>query len=115
MNRLHARGGVPLRICTGANQEWALDFVHSGGASGRTIRVLSAEDAYARECLALEVDTSFANRRITRVLRRRSQRMGGRRRFPAKTERNSRAGICRLGQWKDESNYDTSRQGSRRS
>ena len=32
------------------------------------IRVLSVVDAYTRECLALEVDTSFASRRVTRVL-----------------------------------------------
>jgi putative transposase len=30
--------------------------------------VLSVVDAYTRECLALEVDTSFAGRRVTRVL-----------------------------------------------
>ena len=53
---------------TAANQEWALDFVHDAVASGRTIRVLSVVDAYTRECLALEVDTSFASRRVTRVL-----------------------------------------------
>jgi putative transposase len=35
---------------------------------GRAIRVLSVMDAYTRECLALEVDTSFASRRGTRVL-----------------------------------------------
>jgi hypothetical protein len=35
---------------------------------GRAIRVLSVVDAYTRECLALEVDTSFASRRVTRVL-----------------------------------------------
>jgi putative transposase len=63
-----ARAGVPLRVCTAANQEWALDFVHDAVASGRTIRVLSVEDAYTRQCLALEVDTSFASRRVTRVL-----------------------------------------------
>lgn len=34
----------------------------------RTIRVLSVMDAYTRECLALEVGTSFASRRVTRVL-----------------------------------------------
>jgi putative transposase len=62
------RAGVPLRVCTAANQEWALDFVHDAVASGRTIRVLSVADAYTRECLALEVDTSFASRRVTRVL-----------------------------------------------
>ena len=55
-------------VLTAANQEWALDFVHDGVASGRVMRVLSVMDAYTRECLALEVDTSFASRRVTRVL-----------------------------------------------
>ena len=63
-----ARVSRPLRQCTAANQEWALDFVHDAIAAGRTIRVLSIVDAYTRECLALEVDTSFAGRRVTRVL-----------------------------------------------
>lgn len=62
------RVGQPLRSRTGANQEWALDFVHDAVECGRTIRVLSVVDAYTRECLALEVDTSFASRRVTRVL-----------------------------------------------
>jgi putative transposase len=62
------RVGRPLVPRTAANQEWALDFVHDAVACGRTIRVLSIVDAYTRECLALEVDTSFASRRVTRVL-----------------------------------------------
>jgi putative transposase len=62
------RVGRPLQICTAANQEWALDFAHDAVACGRAIRVLSVVDAYTRECLALEVDTSFASRRVTRVL-----------------------------------------------
>src|SRR5579863_8172970 len=62
------RAGQPLRACNAANQEWALDFVHDAVESGRAIRVLSVVDAYTRECLALEVDTSFASRRVTRVL-----------------------------------------------
>jgi len=62
------RVGQPLRAWTAANQEWALDFVHDAVESGRAIRVLSVVDAYTRECLALEVDTSFASRRVTRVL-----------------------------------------------
>ena len=56
------RVGQPLRQWTAANQEWALDFVHDAVACGRTIRILSVVDAYTRECLALEVDTSFASR-----------------------------------------------------
>ncbi len=55
------REGRPL-------EEWALDFVHDAVECGRAIRVLSVVDAYTRECLALEVDTSFASRRVTRVL-----------------------------------------------
>ena len=62
------REGRPLLARTSANQEWALDFVHDAVECGRTIRVLSIVDAYTRECLALEVDTSFASRRVTRVL-----------------------------------------------
>ena len=62
------RSGVPLRQLTAANQEWALDFVHDLVAEGRAIRVLSVVDAFTRECLALEVDTGFASRRVTRVL-----------------------------------------------
>jgi putative transposase len=58
----------PLRQHTAANQEWALDFVHDALAAGRSIRVLSVVDGYTRECLALEADTSFASRRVTRVL-----------------------------------------------
>ncbi len=62
------REGKPLLVRTSANHEWALDFVHDAVECGRTIRVLSVVDAYTRECLALEVDTSFASRRVTRVL-----------------------------------------------
>ena len=62
------RVGQPLRAWTTANQEWALDFLHDAVESGRAIRVLSVVDAYTRECLALEVDTRFASRRVTRVL-----------------------------------------------
>jgi putative transposase len=62
------RSGPAQSVLTGRNQEWALDFVHDAVESGRAIRVLSVVDVYTRECLALEVDTSFASRRVTRVL-----------------------------------------------
>jgi len=58
----------PLRQYRVADQEWALDFVHAAMTAGRPIRILSIVDAYTRECLALEVDTSFASRRMKRVL-----------------------------------------------
>jgi putative transposase len=42
--------------------------VHERIASGRSIRVLAVVDTFTRECLALQVETSFASRRGTRVL-----------------------------------------------
>ena len=55
-------------VLTAANQRWALDFAHDGVEGGRAIRVLAVVDCYTRECLALEVDTSFPSKRLTRVL-----------------------------------------------
>jgi hypothetical protein len=46
----------------------AQEVKHLREENGRAIRVLSVVDAYKPECLALEVDTSFASRRVTRVL-----------------------------------------------
>jgi len=62
------RQGQPLVARTAPNQEWALDFVHDRTEHGRTLRWLIVGDAYTREGLALEVDTSFPSRRVTRVL-----------------------------------------------
>ena len=55
---------------TEANQEWAMDFIVDGLATGRMVRILSVVDAYTRECLALEADTSLGSGRVTRVLER---------------------------------------------
>jgi len=62
------REGSPQPTLTAANQEWAVDFAHDALANGRAIRVLTVEDEYTRESLALPVDTSFASRRVTREL-----------------------------------------------
>jgi len=50
------------------NQEWALDFVADRLETGRGIRVLTIVDAFTRECLGLDVDTSLSSRRVTRTL-----------------------------------------------
>jgi putative transposase len=55
---------------TRANQEWAMDFIVDGLATGRMVRILSVVDAYTRECLALEADSSLGSGRVTRVLER---------------------------------------------
>ena len=94
------REGKPLVVRTSANQEWALDFVHDAVECGRTIRVLSVVDAYTRECLALEVDTSFASRRVTRVLGSNSSETrtaGGN--LAATMSRSSPVGIFWRGAW----------------
>src|SRR5579862_2773346 len=39
------------------NQEWAIDFVADGLATGRGLRILTVVDSFTRECPAMEVDT----------------------------------------------------------
>jgi putative transposase len=62
------RSGTAAIAATKANEQWSLDFVADGLATGRAIRVLTVVDTYTRECLAIEVDTSFPSPRVTRVL-----------------------------------------------
>lgn len=48
-----------------SNQEWALDFACDTLGNGRAIRILAVVDAFTRENLSLEVDTSLSSRRVT--------------------------------------------------
>jgi putative transposase len=59
-----------------ANQEWALDFACDALATGRGVRVLAVVDAFTRECLSLEVDTSLSSQRVTRALEAVIERRG---------------------------------------
>jgi len=59
-----------------SNQEWALDFACDTLATGRGIRVLAIVDAFTRENLSLEVDTSLSSRRVTRALEAVVERRG---------------------------------------
>lgn len=47
-----------------------MDFIVDGLANGRMVRILSVVDAFTRECLALEADTSLGSGRVIRVLER---------------------------------------------
>ena len=58
----------PRPALTAPNQEWSIDFASDVTASGRRLRVLSVIDSFTKQSLALEVDTSFPSRRVTRVL-----------------------------------------------
>ena len=72
--RKHLRRTLqPRPVLTAPNQEWALDFASDVTAAGQRFRVLGVIDSFTRQCLALEVATSFPSRRMTRVLERRSQ------------------------------------------
>jgi putative transposase len=51
---------APLRV----NETWTMAFLQNALASGRKVRTLSIEDAYTREMLAIEVDTSLPSQRI---------------------------------------------------
>jgi putative transposase len=53
-----------------------LDFACDTLATGRGIRVLAVVDAFTRENLSLEVDTSLSSRRVTRSLEGVIQRRG---------------------------------------
>ena len=62
------RSYTPPAVLSSPNQEWAIDFASDVTAGGTRLRVLSVVDAFTRECLALETDTSLPSRRVTRVL-----------------------------------------------
>jgi putative transposase len=66
--RLKSEGrGLPQRASC-ANEEWALDFVHDSLCDGRSFRTLNMIDAFSRECLSIETDTSLGSERVVRVL-----------------------------------------------
>jgi putative transposase len=66
--RICAQARVLLAAPTRPNQTWTMDFLHDALANGRKLRTLSIEDAYTREMLAIEVDTSLPALRVIRVL-----------------------------------------------
>jgi transposase InsO family protein len=58
---------VPLSA-TAPNEVWCLDFCHDACLNGTKLKVLAIIDEFTRECLALEVATSFKSIRVQRVL-----------------------------------------------
>jgi putative transposase len=74
--RICAQARVLLAAPSRVNETWTMDFLHDALASGRKLRTLSIEDAYTREMLAIEVDTSLPALRVIRVLERQRQERG---------------------------------------
>jgi len=60
----------------GANQAWALDFVHDRLLDWRGFRALAVIDEWSRESLAIEVDVSLTGERVKRVLERLTSGLG---------------------------------------
>jgi putative transposase len=53
---------------TAAGQLWTMDFVSDALSDGRCFRTLNLIDAFTRQCLAIETDTSLSGVRVVRVL-----------------------------------------------
>ncbi len=68
--KLRASRPLPPVTLTRPNERWSMDFVHDSLTDGRRLRTLNVIDAFTRECLAIEVDTSLPPARVTRVLDR---------------------------------------------
>ena len=68
--RVSREARLPLPAPVGPNQLWSLDFVSDALAWGRRIRLLCVIDAFTRESLAIEVDTSLPGVRVAQVLDR---------------------------------------------
>ena len=66
--RLRVSRPLPSAALTRPNERWSMDFVHDYLADGRRYRTLNVIDAFTRECLAIEVDTSLPGARVVRVL-----------------------------------------------
>ena len=58
---------VPV-LAEGPNHVWCLDFCHDACLNGTRFKCLAIVDEFTRECLALEIGTSFKSLRVQKVL-----------------------------------------------
>lgn len=58
---------VPV-LAEAANHVWCLDFCHDACLNGTRFKCLAIVDEFTRECLALEIGTSFKSLRVQKVL-----------------------------------------------
>lgn len=68
--RLPARVKEPLAVPKAANECWSADFMSDALYSGRRFRTFNVIDDFAREGLAIEIDTSITGERVVRTLER---------------------------------------------
>ena len=58
---------VPV-LAEAPNHVWCLDFCHDACLNGTRFKCLAIVDEFTRECLALEIGTSFKSLRVQKVL-----------------------------------------------
>ena len=58
------------------NEVWSVDFIFDAVASGTKLKMLTVGDDFTRECLAIEVATSFPSAKVAAVLDRLVQEHG---------------------------------------
>lgn len=59
---------MALAAAPGPNHTWSVDFMHDALFYGRAFRTFNVVDDFAREGLAIEVDTSLGAERVIRTL-----------------------------------------------
>jgi putative transposase len=53
---------------TGADQRWAMDFVHDTLSGGGMLRIFGAVDLFTRECVALRAGAGFSGAKVAEIL-----------------------------------------------
>lgn len=61
--------GLPL-VALHPDHVWSVDFLFDATASGTRLKILTVGDDFTRECLAIDVSTSFPSAQVIRVLAR---------------------------------------------
>ena len=65
----HSGNGCVRHRAERINHVWCYDFVSDQTVDGRTVKFLTVEDEYTRECLAIEVERSITSREVIETLR----------------------------------------------
>ena len=82
---------------TGANQVWAMDFVHDQLFDGRKFRVLTIVDTFTRLSPAIDVRQSFRGADVVQTLARVVQELATHTQFVSTTAPSSSARISTCG------------------
>ena len=59
---------TPLLCAVHPKQVWSVDFIFDALSNGNKLKMLTIGDDFTRECLAIEVGTSFVSNRVIKVL-----------------------------------------------